>query len=96
MSTVRRGGEAEAESLAVQLTGQALLDNPMLNKGSAFTENERREFGLLGLLPQHPSTIDEQLTRAYENYRRKETDLERYIFLVSLQDRNDTLFYRLL
>lgn len=82
--------------LEVALKGYALLDNPMLNKGSAFTEEERREFGLLGLLPPHVSSMDEQLARTYENYRRKETDIERYIFLAALQDRNETLFYRLL
>lgn len=79
----------------VFLTGHYLLDHPLLNKGSAFTEQERREFGLLGLLPYHPSTLDEQLARTYENYLRKDTDLERYIYLASLQDRNETLFYRL-
>ena len=84
------------EVLTVSLTGYLLLDNPTLNKGSAFSEEERRAFGLLGLLPSHTSTLDEQLARAYENYRRKETDVERYVFLVSLQDRNETLFYRLL
>jgi malate dehydrogenase (oxaloacetate-decarboxylating) len=78
------------------LTGRLLLDDPLLNKGSAFPENERREFGLLGLLPLHCSTIDEQLARVYENYKRKESDLERYVFLMALQDRNETLFYRLL
>jgi hypothetical protein len=88
-------GQTEG-ALAVGLTGYSLLDNPTLNKGSAFPEDERRDFGLLGLLPPHPSTIIEQLARVYENYSRKETDLERYIFLVSLQDRNETLFYRLL
>src|SRR5436305_775248 len=94
---IERGiGESKEESLAVSLGGHALLDNPMLNKGSAFTETERREFGLLGLLPQHSSTIEEQLARTYENYKRKDTDLERYVFLGSLQDRNETLFYRLL
>jgi malate dehydrogenase (oxaloacetate-decarboxylating) len=80
----------------VSLKGQALLDAPLLNKGSAFTEEERKELGLLGLLPPHASTIEEQLERTYENYQRKATDLERYIFLVSLQDRNETLFYALL
>ena len=78
------------------LTGQLLLDNPLLNKGSAFPQDERQEFGLLGLLPPHASTVEEQLARTYENYRRKETDLERYVFLTALQDRNETLFYRLL
>jgi malate dehydrogenase (oxaloacetate-decarboxylating) len=78
------------------VTGRDLLENPLLNKGSAFTEDERRAFGLLGLLPPHVSTVEEQLARTYENYRRKESDLERYIFLVSLQDRNEALFYMLL
>ncbi|HSE18586.1 MAG TPA: NAD-dependent malic enzyme [Pyrinomonadaceae bacterium] len=82
--------------IKTSLTGQLLLDNPLLNKGSAFPEDERREFGLLGLLPLHCSTIEEQLARTYENYRRKENDLERYVFLMALQDRNETLFYRLL
>jgi malate dehydrogenase (oxaloacetate-decarboxylating) len=82
--------------IETSLTGQLLLDNPLLNKGSAFPEDERREFGLLGLLPQHCSTVEEQLARTYENYRRKESDLERYVFLTALQDRNETLFYRLL
>jgi malate dehydrogenase (oxaloacetate-decarboxylating) len=78
------------------LTGERLLENPLLNKGSAFTEAERRELGLLGLLPPHVATMEQQLARTYENYRRKGSDLERYIFLASLQDRNETLFYRLL
>lgn len=78
------------------LRGHNLLDDPLLNEGSAFPENERRRLNLLGLLPYHCSTVDEQLSRVYENYKRKENDLERYIFLTGLQDRNETLFYRLL
>lgn len=78
------------------LTGHLLLDHPLLNEGSAFPEAERRRLGLLGLLPYHCSTVEEQLTRVYENYKRKDNDLERYIFLAALQDRNETLFYRLL
>ncbi len=84
------------EFLEVSLSGDLLLDHSLLNKGSAFPEDERRQFKLLGHLPPHVSTMDQQLARLYENFKRKESDLERYIFLVSLQDRNETLFYRLL
>ncbi len=86
----------QAGSQAVSIAGQQLLDDPLLNKSSAFAEAERRELALMGLLPLHVSTIEEQLARVYENYRRKDSDLERYIFLTALQDRNETLFYRLL
>ena len=84
------------ENLNQGLTGHLLLDDPLLNEGSAFPEADRRQLGLLGLLPYHCSTREEQLARVYENYRRKDNDLERYIFLTALQDRNETLFYRLL
>ncbi len=84
------------EVLEVSLKGPHLLHDPLLNKGSAFSEEERRELGLMGLVPPHQSDMKEQLVRFYENYQRKETDLERYIDLISLQDTNETLFYRLL
>ena len=84
------------EVLPVDLPPHVLLETPLLNKGSAFTAEERKELGLLGLLPPHVSTLEEQLARTYENYRRKESDLERYVFLASLQDRNEVLFFRLL
>ncbi|MGA2936528.1 MAG: NAD-dependent malic enzyme [Syntrophobacteraceae bacterium] len=77
-------------------TGVALLRDPALNKGTAFTEEERDALALRGLLPPHVHTIDEQLLRVLRNLRAKPTDLEKYIFLVSLQDRNKTLFYRVL
>ncbi|MDX6528979.1 MAG: hypothetical protein QOH41_1269 [Blastocatellia bacterium] len=86
----------ESESRIISITGQRLLDDPLLNKSTAFPEAERRELGLMGLLPVHISNIEEQLARVYENYQRKENDIERYIFLAALQDRNETLFYRLL
>lgn len=76
--------------------GHQILDHPLLNEGSAFSESDRQRLRLLGLLPYHSSTIDEQLIRVYGNYQRKSNDLERYIFLTALQDRNETLFYRLL
>ncbi len=73
-----------------------LLHDPLLNKGSAFPEDERREFGLSGLLPPRIASMGEQVKRTYGNYLHKDDDLERYIFLASLQDRNEVLFYRLL
>ena len=96
MIAAERDSQEAEQPLEVTLRGQMLLDTPLLNKGSVFSDVERIDFGLLGLLPPHQSTMDEQLVRAYENYKRKDTDQERYIFLVSLQDRNETLFYRLL
>ncbi len=74
--------------------GEALLHDPLLNKGTAFTEAERAALGLRGLLPPHVHTLEEQSARVLDNYRNKQTDLERYIHLVSLQDRNETLFYK--
>ncbi len=74
--------------------GAALLHDPLLNKGTAFTEAERAALGLRGLLPPHVHTLEEQEARVMDNYRNKQTDLERYIHLVSLQDRNETLFYK--
>ena len=75
--------------------GHALLTNSLLNKGTAFTERERDALGLRGLLPPKVFTIEEQLNRVYGNYRRKPDALEKYIFLTTLQNRNETLFYRL-
>ena len=75
--------------------GTALLSNSLLNKGTAFTEAERDAFGLRGLLPPKVFTIEEQLQRVYGNFSRKADALEKYIFLTTLQNRNETLFYRL-
>jgi malate dehydrogenase (oxaloacetate-decarboxylating)(NADP+) len=73
-----------------------LLTNSLLNKGTAFTELERDVLGLRGLLPPRVFTIEEQLRRVYGNFQRKEDPLEKYIFLTTLQNRNETLFYRLM
>lgn len=75
-------------------TGVELLHDPTLNKGTAFTLEERDALGLRGLLPLHVHTQDEQVARVMENHGRKETDLEKYIHMIALQDRNETLFYR--
>src|SRR6201988_5459107 len=76
--------------------GLDLLNRQGLNKGTAFTEEERTEFGLHGILPPHLETLDEQVARAYEAYKRKDEDLERNIYLRALQDANEILFYRLI
>jgi malate dehydrogenase (oxaloacetate-decarboxylating) len=73
-----------------------LLDSPLLNKGTAFTPEERTLFGLHALLPPQVETLDQQVVRAYEAYQHKTDDLERHIYLRALQDTNEVLFYRLL
>ena len=82
--------------LPVRLRGQALMTDPVLNKGTAFTREERAALGIQGLIPPSICTIEKQLERVYENYRLQPGDLDRYLYLVALQDRNETLFYRLL
>lgn len=76
--------------------GSHLLSEPMYNKGSAFTAEERRALGLEGLLPAAVNTIEQQAARVLENLARKRDPLETYIGLASLQDRNEHLFYRVL
>jgi len=95
------GGDAgsrlrDRSRLAGLPTGIALLREPALNKGSAFTLDEREALGLTGLLPPRVHTIDEQAHRILENLRKQSTDIERYVYLIALQDRNKTLFYRVL
>ncbi len=85
-----------ADSVEVPFGGHLLLERPLLNKGTAFTEEERRAFGLLGLLPPTQESLEEQAARAFEAYQAKPSDLERHIYLRQLQDENETLFYRLL
>ena len=80
----------------VYLRGQQLLSDPLLNKASAFTEEERLALDLTGLLRSGVSTLDAQVDRTLEAYRRKPDDMEKYIYLQGLMDRNETLFYRTL
>src|ERR1700730_10255093 len=78
------------------LRGIEVLDSPNLNKGTAFTEEEREQLGLVGLLPDSGEDIDLQLARVLGHQKERPTDLERYIYLNGLCDRNETLFYKLL
>jgi malate dehydrogenase (oxaloacetate-decarboxylating)(NADP+) len=74
--------------------GVDLLHDPLLNKGTAFTEHERTVLGLRGLLPPRILTQSTQVSRVLDSFRRKTSDLEKYIYLISLQERNEALFYR--
>lgn len=85
-----------SSQLSSHLRGHALLETPSLNKGTAFTYQERQALGLDGLLPPVVETVEEQSARAYKAYLRKPDDLERHIYLRQLQDTNEVLFYRLL
>ena len=82
--------------IEVGLSGFDLLNRPLLNKGTAFTEAERDAFHLHGLLPSHIGTLDEQVTRRLRAFRAIDTAFGRYAFLRDLQDINETLFYALL
>jgi malate dehydrogenase (oxaloacetate-decarboxylating)(NADP+) len=78
------------------LRGVHMLHDPRLNKGTAFTDDERERLGLRGLLPPRVLTMEDQVSRVLDTYGRKTNDLDRYVNLIGLQDRNETLFYRVL
>lgn len=81
--------------LYIPYAGPALLEMPLLNKGNAFSREERLEFNLIGLLPQNVESIEEQAERAYRQYRQCHSDLDRHIHLRAIQDDNETLYYHL-
>lgn len=82
---------SSSDSMAI---GRKLLDDPRLNKGTAFTPEERERYGLQGLLPHAVETLDRQAERVMGHLEQKTSDLERYVYLIGLLDRNETLFYR--
>ena len=87
---------ALADSIRSLPKGVALLEDPISNRGTAFTPDERTRLGLDGLLPPVVETLEQQCARAFEAYRRKGDDLERHIYLRALQDTNETLCYAVL
>ncbi|MBP3969196.1 oxaloacetate-decarboxylating malate dehydrogenase [Bacillus sp. WL1] len=83
-------------SLETTLRGVEVLSTPLLNKGVAFTQEEREELGLKGLLPPAVLTLEEQARRAYEQFCSQPDDLLKNVYLTALHDRNEVLFYRIL
>ena len=79
----------------IPFAGPALLEAPLLNKGSAFTRQERQQFNLEGLLPYNIETIEEQKARAYEQLCSFKSDIDKHIYLRNIQDTNETLYFRL-
>jgi malate dehydrogenase (oxaloacetate-decarboxylating) len=84
------------QTVRTALSGYELLNDPLLNKGTAFTEAERDAFELHGLLPPHVATLDYQVQRRLDAFRKLGSDMQKYVFLRGLQDTNETLFYALL
>ena len=94
MNELRPAAPAGATPTAIK--GIALLHDPLRNKGTAFSEVERDALGLRGLLPPRVFTQEEQVVRILENFRSKPTDLDKYVNLTALHDRNEALFFRIL
>jgi malate dehydrogenase (oxaloacetate-decarboxylating) len=92
----QREPAAPTGPMVTRLRGEDVISQGLLNKGTAFTDDERTALGLRGLLPARVTVIEDQVALELEHVRRKSDDLERYIGLAALQDRNETLFYRLL
>jgi len=89
--------QSPADTVArVRIRGSSVLSSPLLNRGTAFTAEERQALGLTGLLPNGVSTMEQQLRRTYAQFGRQADDLGKNVYLANLRDRNEVLFYRLL
>ena len=86
---------SDAKPIYISYAGPSLLETPLLNKGSAFSQKERRTFNLIGLLPPVYETIEEQVERCYQQYCSFDEPINKHIYLRAVQDNNETLFYRL-
>ncbi len=80
--------------LYIPIAGPSLLETPLLNKGSAFSEQERTDFNIRGLVPQTIETIEEQAARCYQQLKAFDRDIDKHIYIRNIQDANETLFYK--
>ena len=87
---------ADGITARIRVRGHSVLSSPAINRGTAFTEEQRHQLGLDGLLPTGVTTLDGQLRRTYEQYSNQGSDLRKWVYLANLRDRNEVLFYRLL
>lgn len=92
----RSQARATSGPLKTTLTGKEILQNPFLNKGSAFSQDERNELGLIGLLPSCINTLENQVKRAYDQYQTHRTPIGRNAFMSSMKEQNIVLYYSLL
>lgn len=93
---INRDKDTDELYLETSISGKNLLTTPQLNKGTAFTHDERKAFGLLGKLPSRVETLEEQVQRAYLQYTNYATQLQKNIYLNNLHDKNQIVFYKLL
>ena len=84
-----------SKTITIHARGIDVLDNPLINRGTAFTPDDRDHLGLHGLLPSGVETLEQQVTRSFEQFQACETDVDRWVFLTQLHDSNEVLFYRL-
>lgn len=83
-----------SERVKISMSPETILNLPLINKGTAFTQKERDELGLNGFLPTHVLSVDEQIERTYHNFQMIRTPLEKYVFLMGIMNRNELLFYQ--
>src|SRR3954462_6257506 len=86
----------EGVGARINIRGSAVLSSPTINRGTAFTLDDRDSLGLTGLLPTGVTTLEGQLRRVYAQYLQQANDLRKWVYLANLRDRNEVLFYRLL
>src|SRR5262245_10987838 len=88
-------GRDGSMGIEIHARGLAVLDDPQINRGTAFTSEERDHLGLHGLLPYGEETLTEQVARCYEQFQQADSDVAKWVFLTQLHDSNEVLFYRL-